>query len=121
MKRFMNYTKEAFFYFYQETKVMSHNILSAYISERFQTKVEGEDKCLTLLPLPVDDNKVITNHPGYIIFYDGNVKCQSQVTCTKTQSSKRIKNSFVNVIQKFQKVVQMCVLPYIQAGHGTQP
>jgi hypothetical protein len=27
---------------------------------------------------------------------------------------------FVNVIQKFQKVVQMCFPPYIQAGHRTQ-
>jgi hypothetical protein len=68
------------------------------------------------------DNKATKNHPGYIIFYDGNAKYQGEVVRNKTLSNKRRKSwlLFVNVIQKFRKAVKMWVPLYIHVGHGTQ-
>jgi hypothetical protein len=59
------------------------------------------------------------NQPAYFNVVISNIKAKYAY---KTQGNKHRKNlvSIVNVIQKFQKAVQMCELPYIQVGHGTQ-
>jgi hypothetical protein len=101
---------------------MSRNRLSAlsYTSERYQTKVEGENNRLALWPPPIDDKYATTNHPGYIIIYGGNIKAKLYVLKLRATSVEKTWPLLVNVIQKFWKAVQMCVPPYIQAGHGTQ-
>jgi hypothetical protein len=48
-----------------------------------------------------------------------NIKAKLYVLKLRTSTDKTWL-LFVNVIQKFRKAVQMCVPPYIQAGHGTQ-
>lgn len=69
--------------------------------------------------MKVDNNKATTN---YIVIYGGDIQYQREILCTKTQGN-NLRYTwllFVNVIQKFWKVVQMCVQPCIQAGHKTQ-
>jgi hypothetical protein len=56
-----------------------------------------------------------------IIFYDCNIKYHGEIIRTKTRSKKCRKNFACLLMKsKFRKAVQMCVPPYIQAGHGTQ-
>jgi hypothetical protein len=49
-----------------------------------------------------------------------NIKAQLYVLKLRATRAEKTWFLFVSVIQKFQKAVQMCVPPYIQAGHGTQ-
>jgi hypothetical protein len=48
------------------------------------------------------------------------IKAKLYVLKLRATSAEKTWLLFVNVVQKFLKTVQMCVPPYIQAGHGTQ-
>jgi hypothetical protein len=49
-----------------------------------------------------------------------NIKAKLYVLKLEARSAEKTWLLFVNEIKKFRKAVQMCVPPYIQAGHGTQ-
>lgn len=63
-------------------------------------KVEREDNHLSLWPPLVDNNKATAN---YIVIYNGDIKYQGEILCTKTKGN-NLRYTwllFVNVIQKF--------------------
>jgi hypothetical protein len=53
----------------------------------------GEDTYLALWPTWADNNKATTNHPGYIISYNGNIKYEDKADHSETQSNKHRKKN----------------------------